>query len=410
MGAFAIAVSFSMLLCSMGIKVFRFDHKEGGISYAKVDAPEDVELEDIFTICFSHRQKVLDETNVLTFYKDNGSCWLALGRWVADTKTYIWAQRGTNWKRLTPVEKFKINLLIHICLEVDTINDLLRISIDGNKAVAVKGVNMRDEKPEKLNRNLVIGKSDSGEPLGGQTQFVGDVASIKMFNATTDLENLTQSFCFSKYSMFDLSWNIFGNVETYEQEDYKICENKKPFDLMIHTQVCWQESLDLCKRLNSGSVHEIKDESDMYETLIKMKERSCEAVWTTINDIQKEDEFVKGSTGLRASYLPWGESEPNHGRSGYCVALKHDPVGFADLPCGYQKCASCIVNVEDTFRFLGVCESTFLGRCSSQGKVQMFVQFVERISSAIIHGLLTIFLKFKHKMHWQHLPCQTVTN
>ena len=362
MSALAIVVSLSMLICCMGIKVFRFDHREGGISYAKVDAPEDVELEDIFTICFSHRQKVLDETNIFTFYKDDGNSWLALSRWVADTKSYLWTRVGTNWKRLTPVEKFKMNLWIHICLEVDTISGMLKISIDGNKAVAVKVMNLRDGKPEKLNRNIVIGKTDQGETLGGQAQFVGDISNIKLFNATSDLEHLTQSFCFSNYSVFDLSWKVFGYVEILEQEDYKICENKLPFDVMIHAQISWQESLDLCKRLNSGSVHEISDESDMNEMLIKMKERSCKAVWTSINDIQKEGEFVDDKTGQQASYLPWGESEPNSGRSGNCIGLQLDPTGFADLPCGFQHCATCIVEVEDTFTFLGICENTFLGK------------------------------------------------
>ena len=172
---------------------------------------------------------------------------------------------------------------------------------------------------------------------GVEEQFFGAVTNVRAFssvsNSFANLEELSLYPCEHQGDLLawevDL-WEVKGNGWILVEESKKsVCHQENTYLLAVPFEIEAREAFKLCQeRLGGGILPSYGNASslrDFAEWFESKSAGSCSFLWTPYSDESVEGDFVSLNDNTRATYLPWGPSQPNGGREENFVRMAYYP-------------------------------------------------------------------------------------
>ena len=348
-------------------KVFTFDSSTPeDLSYAALASPV-ISLPSIWILCTSHLETTIDNLSYFTIYGEDGKPWLTLSIWDSDGGIYLWARITTTWIRVYKLQRSWLNFWIHICTKVDVKSGILLLSINGEPTTMLDAQSLKNQTPQNLSENMVLGLSHLDE--SGQQQFSGSITNVNVWkgNESTDIQILSNSLCLQHADLInpDSKWRIAGNVNVENSEKHrKICDKNKTYQIAIPAPIDWTDAMKLCKNLGSGNMTELMNMEDIEHTLDLFKNINspCKNIWTPLTDEENEGGYKSSITGRINQFLPWEVSEPNGFNDENHVLLKVSSKGYFDnVKSKKSTCVACDLFKTTIFTLRGVCKDSHFG-------------------------------------------------
>ena len=297
------------------------------LSSATLTNAPDAPLPNHFIICSSHKQQQIDTSNTRTIYvlyKDSSYSkhWLSVGFQLMnqglDMKLYLLSVNTNYWYLLSPLRLEAFVSWIHVCVEVDAINGILRGSVNGGNVTTVNSVQGLTPVPIRLYLRLgVVHDSNSEKP----TQFLGSLSNMKILTKQRNNEDLLQlasgKECTenSQYLCWSTSkWNVVGKgVKEEELHLNIVCSESKTINFRLPMLWNKKEAIEECKKLGqNGTISKVSspelvnitnnDLENIYGTHGKYFEE-CKYFWTPYNDVVTEGTFVDENTNEVIRYV-----------------------------------------------------------------------------------------------------------
>ena len=126
------------------------------------------------------------------------------------------------WFTLARVEDVQIFVWQHICLEIDTAAEKIRVARNGkNLGSEIKVPGLGENKPANVEGNLVLGIFVDESQT---SQFCGQVTNINIYKSSgeLDLEDLTLEPCKTEGDLLSwksATWKESGTAATWEEAD-----------------------------------------------------------------------------------------------------------------------------------------------------------------------------------------------
>jgi hypothetical protein len=348
----------------------------GDLTSAVLSSSQGGSLPDRFILCSSTKQGKVDMKSPYLLYGEDDKPWLAFMFEVQNNGLTLWADmRQGSWLQFHSVDKKPwTNVWMHICADVDTTTGTLSVSLNGRPALnrttkLLQGGN----KPNFLRGKLEIGVSRMEEGFGGTRQFFGSVTNVNIFfnNSKKSIEDMSRSPCSNVgdyMSWANADFELNGPMsDKIERDNGRPCEmsTNTVYSLLLPTEMTWTEARHKCNTLGKGNMTDINNDDDLQHIVMWVKEtrRSCEAIWTPINDNAEEGVFLNSNTGTVEPFIPFQYGQPNGGMSENGVALFLANFAYRDQSEVHQRCASCNLKLSTTFRLRGLCKSSHMGKC-----------------------------------------------
>ena len=352
-----------------GIKYFTFEpYTNGTLSYATLQGPPNSKLPDSFVLCTSHLETSIDGSSFITVVGDDGQPWLSLSIWSDRGYPVLWLKKWKIWFEIMNIEEFWLNFWIHICMKVNNESGDIVIYVNGESPISTNVVDLRIQKPDIITGKLLLGLSDQGRP-GDPKQFVGSVTNVKLFedNGTTNIQKITKDLCVQHGEIVtaNSTWFKQGPVKESTADIWEVCYEQLTYRVAIPVPTDFIEGLEICTKLGSGNMVELKNVEDMEHTLALFENQnsSCEYIWTPLTDEEVEGQFKNIETGTLASYLPWQSWSPSGLEKQNNVILDLASKLYEDQPgIVHNTCNACDLSVSTTFSLNGVCKDTYMSK------------------------------------------------
>ena len=355
-----------------GIIIFKFEPSTSTNethSYAKLEGPENSKLPDNFVLCTSHFETSLDGNSFFTIFGEDGQPWISLPIYSTEGYPVLWVRQAmSKWIRIMEIEQVWLNFWIHICMQVNVQSGNLSVSLNGEKPVvnSIKEIGL--QKPNFITDKLVLGLSNQGRP-GDPRQFVGSVANVKLFedDRKQNIQDMSKNLCVQWGGIIETNskWHKHGVVKENNAEIWEVCYEKQTYRVVIPTPMDLIQGLEICRKLGSGNMTELKNIEDLEYTLTLFENQNsaCDYIWTPLTDEEEEGKFKNIETGYLASYLPWNSGNPDGFTKQNNVVLELVSKEYKDLSGTWTNtCNACDLPINTTFSLLGICKDTFLGK------------------------------------------------
>ena len=318
-----VTLSLILILPWYGMGTMVFTFHEGlsdpdELSSATLTNAPDAPLPDHFIICSSHKQQQVDTANtntVFVLYEDNSFTkpWFSIG-FYKDNK--LWTNtRYISWQYHGSVTRETLLQWVHICVEVDTINGILKASINGGNMATVDNVLGLTPVP-KLYLQLGVVHESFGPT---HVQFIGSVGNVNIFNLENGAKkNLslvtTGSACKLLEGHLYLAWpdtslDVDGSgVEESELNEKILCSQSTVLNSRLPLTWMKANAVNECMKYGKGIISKPPSldmrnvsSADM-EIIYGENYQECAFFWTPFNDKNNEGVFIDESTNETLRY------------------------------------------------------------------------------------------------------------
>ena len=354
----------------MLVQILNFNlSSEGNISYI---SPKDVrncnKPTNPFVFCGSFKESTLNGQSFFTFYGEDEKPWLGFSIWPSRTKEgklSTWLKIRASWRKVGDMDGYWLNFWTNFCLIVNVRSLEIKVSINGQDSISIISEDLMDKPPKDHRETLVIGKSDhtsTSYPIGPR-QFVGSVTNI-FFDASDsdlDIKVISGNLCgFEGNDWKPSQWMTYGHVTETTEEEIDVCNKNGTYRIPLAFTMSWIEGIQLCKKLGSGRMTEVKDQKDLEYTVRQFSTSQCKYVWAPITDEENEGLFKSAISGEYNRFLPWDNYHPNGEDYANFVAIVTSSGRYRDLALTPGQCVSCDLGITTQFYLTGLCEDTFL--------------------------------------------------
>ena len=304
----------------MGTKIYTFHESPGTnkLSSASVNNAPGGHLPDHFMICSSHSQQQINTPNTWTIYvlyEDSSFSkpWLSVGFYKYNV---LWANIDFNyWHKLGSVDRKAFFNWIHICVEVDTINGILKASINGGNMTTVDNVKGLTPVPKLYLRLGVVHESFGPTHV----QFIGSVGNVNIFNLKYGAkENLSLIASGSACKLLEgdlyLAWpdtslDVDGSgVEESELNEKILCSQSTVLNSRLPLTWMKANAVNECMKYGKGIISKPPSldmrnvsSADM-EIIYGENYQECTFFWTPFDDKSSEGIFIDERTNETLRY------------------------------------------------------------------------------------------------------------
>ena len=346
------------------IKILNFESStDENISHAVIN--HSTPLPQSFTMCASFKEKIIADNSFFTIYGETHEPWFTLSNWAMGERIMMWVRFNTVWIKVRALQAYETNFWINFCFHANILTGELTLSLNGESPIKLSNKELTVSAPKNLQGKLYLG---FGEVDNKKTQFSGQIANINIFKMKDSFNIVTMSanVCGMVGDVVNVEteWENVGNVTETEDDSWKICNNNKTYRVAIPTEMNWEDTEKVCKKLGKGNITEVRSDSDLQHTLTLFKNLStnCGEVWTPISDEDVEGVFKSSITGKVARYMPWTQGGANGGEEQNHVVFHSESGAYNDVNKNELHCGVCDLHKTTEFTLIGVCKDSYFGK------------------------------------------------
>ena len=212
---------------------------------------------------------------------------------------------------------------------------------------------------------LFLGLSDQGLSQDPR-QFVGSITNVKLFedDGTRNIQQMAKHLCVLEADIVTTKskWYKQGIVKENNVDPGEVCYEKQTYRVAIPAQMDLMQGLEICRKLYSGNMVELKDMEDVEFTLafFVKDNSSCKYLWTPLTyEEEEEGQYKNINTGALVSYLPWKSGFPIGLGNVFLKLVSKDYLDFDGIL--QNTCNACDLPTTAIFSLNGVCKDTYLG-------------------------------------------------
>ena len=291
-----------------------------------------------------------------------------------------------SWHKLGSLQSQDLFEWIHICLEIDMVNETVVASINGKKyeVINVEGIT---PPITDLTFNIRLGIVHISNQINSYLQFYGKITNIQIFLPNVeDIAKLTKSLCINRanistLSWSDMKWRFSGNkFKELETDSNLVCPTSPYADLAI--PFIWSKSraLDMCSKLGNGKITTFKTNASRLSPLREHDE--CTGYWTPYVYSAVKGVVTNENTKLEENLLWWPGYPVN--RSDFSTILYRVGKGvFWNIAPNREECLVCNTSLKTEYTLRGNCKHSFLGN-SKHYKTNTFNKYLGFFGNRVI--------------------------
>ena len=354
------------LSCNLAVNTFEFVENDlepiSELSYAVLANKPSIKLPEHFILCSSHFQSQIDTKNTHTIYvlyQDENMTipWFNIGFYA---NNQLWVGTGQDiWHNLGKLESQDLFEWIHICLEIDLVNETMSASINGKKfgVTDVLGISPSVD----IAFNIRLGIVHLSESM---LQFHGKITNIQLLLPTTDdIANLTKSLCIHRaeksiLSWFDMKWKLSGSeLKELKKDSSLICPTSPYADLTIPLKWTKSRAVDMCSKLGNGKISFLTSRSK--------EDNDCVRYWSPYRySVMEGIVWNENENTELEEKLLWGPGYPANITDRSNIVFEPKKGYFQNIFAtveSLEECLICNTSLKTEYTLRGNCEYSFLG-------------------------------------------------
>ena len=203
----------------------------------------------------------------------------------------------------------------HLCLQVDTLMEEVRVALDGNILDTTSTPGLTTAAPTTLEGKVVVGTWEQKDKP--TRQFQGQVANVNLYKEAKDLGGLSRDLCRREGDLLawsSTSWRNAGELVVEEHEEDEVCSTSSTYTLVVPLRMAQVAAVRWCAKLGGGRMWRGEEQEQVEATLGRLP-ASCTHLWTPYSDTTSEGTFTSLEDGSEPTFLPMGVGQPNGGHN-----------------------------------------------------------------------------------------------
>ena len=314
-----------------------------------------------FILCSSHFELHYDANTIYTLYQDENMTiqWFNIGFWYFKQ---LWVNifHQDLWYHLGDLESQDLFEWMHICLEIDLVNETMSASMNGKKYEVTNVVGIDPSIDLSLNIRLGIVHTSDGE---SKFQFNGKITNINIYLPIgEDIANLTKNLCINRadieiLSWSDMKWEFSGKIaEVVETDSNLVCPSSQYADLTIPLKWTKDRAVDMCSKLGNGKI-------TTFQTSYASRSNDgneCTDYWTPYLYSLAEGTVTNEITKLEEDIV-WWPGYPKNRSDFSTILFRVTKRYYYNVAKIREECLTCNTSLKTKYTLRGNCKYSFLG-------------------------------------------------
>ena len=329
-----------------------------------------MKIPEHFILCSSHFQSHFSSKNTNTIYvlyedEHFSIPWFNVGFW---TDGYLWANLIHNdhssWQLLGHLEIQDLFQWIHICLDIDLVNETISTSINGKSFGATDASGIKPL--AGINFNIRLGIVHHTSQNNTKFQFYGKITNIQLYVPIVgSTSSPAKTLCINRPNMSsilswsDMKWSLSGEQLVKKEIDTDIICPTSPYaDLKFPFKFTKSIAVDVCNKLGKGKLSSFLNNSSRLDLL--KDDSKCFKYWTPYLYI---DGKVRNFNTKLEGEFPWWPGFPVNIANWSNILFYTAKNVFANTPDNSEReeCLICNSSLKSEYILRGNCKYSILG-------------------------------------------------
>ena len=358
-----LLIFLDSLFCNLALNLNTIEYVENNLeptlelSSAVLANKPLIKVPEHFILCSSHFQSDFNTKNTYTIYvlyQDENMTipWLNIGFW-QNEQLWLNVMQKDGWFVLGNLESQNLFEWIHICLEIDMVNETVSASINGKKYGVTNTEGINPSVDFAFNIRLGIVHTSWGK---SKFQFHGKITNIQLFlPIIEDIAYLSKNLCITRDNIDILSWSNMKwkysgtKMKVLETDSNLICPSSPYADVTIPLKWNKGGAVDMCRKLGNGKISTFQASSNGNE---------YDGYWTPYIYFVVEGYVRNEITKLKEELLWWPGFPVN--RSDFSTII-YKKKYFWNVAENREECLICNTSLKTEYTLRGNCKYSFLG-------------------------------------------------
>ena len=256
---------------------------------------------------------------------------------------------------------------VHVCVEIDSIQNVVKVSVNGGNISTLTGV-LTPRETRQLSMFIGIPPPDirSSYPR----QFTGLVSNINIYlhNSQLDIQEISADPCLHATSGDFLAWEGTDWIKhgdgdhllEVDMEAADVCNENPVIRMALPLEMSWLDANETCHMLStSGTLADIRTNQDVHK-MVESTSQSCDYMWTPYVRAEQGDTYLSSNDGQEIGNLTWFGNEPS-GEKFVAVYLSFGIPSLLTATDTEEFCVACKIPKGSIFTLWGVCKYSLLG-------------------------------------------------